>query len=766
MDSVLYDLMDWERIESIVYSDNDAPGKFLGTRVVKNGVLIQAFFPETKEVYVQSIKDKKTYKMFLVDEAGFYAVLIRNKELFDYKYIVTYQTDITAELYDPYMFDSVFTRLDLQKFNAGMHYHIYEKLGAHLINLNGVWGVNFAVWAPNAVRVSVVGDFNMWDGRRHPMNRLENSGVFELFIPELDENELYKFEIKIKGDLTMLKADPYANEAQLRPDTASIVAKKDVFQWNDDNWLNERKQTKHTQKPMNIYEIHLGSFRKPKDSREFYNYRELAPMIAEYVKEMNYTHIELLPIMEHPLDASWGYQVTGYYAPTKRYGTPEDFRYFMNYMHENGIGVILDWVPAHFPKDAFGLANFDGTCLYEHLDPRQGCHPHWGTLIYNYGRPEVSNFLIANVVYWLNEFHVDGIRVDAVASMLYLDYGKSSGEWIPNMYGGNENLEAIELLKQLNHIIASRKDGSFIIAEESTAWPMVTGDIDKNGLGFQYKWNMGWMNDFLDYMRTDPLFRKGKHGKLLFSMIYAYSEKFILVLSHDEVVHMKGSLLEKMPGERTDKFANLRVCYGFMIAHPGKKLLFMGQEFGQPSEWNEQKELEWNLLESDKEHMNMRCYVKSLNQFYKENEALYKMDYVEEGFEWTSCLDADHSVVAFLRKTDKIEETLLFVFNFTPVSYDNFLVGVPFKGKYKEIFNSDKVEFGGQGYVNPRVKQSKAVEHDGRSESIKIKLPPLGFAAFTCVPIEVDVCETKIKKEENIPVKKKAKRGIIRRKKK
>ncbi|SET33611.1 1,4-alpha-glucan branching enzyme [[Clostridium] polysaccharolyticum] len=742
MNDSLYNLMNWERIESIVYSDNCEPGKVLGAHITDKGILVQAFFPDAKEVSVVYGKSGKIQKMDLADEAGFFAALIKGKRIPEYYYNVVYEKSgkkedstvcMPLKVQDPYAFKSTLTEQDLYLFNRGIHYTVYEKLGAHEMIINGVKGTSFAVWAPNAVRVSVVGDFNFWDGRRHPMNLLGKSGVHQLFIPGVGENDIYKYEIKIKGDLTMLKSDPYGFGMEVRPDTASIVRNIDSYQWQDKQWMESRTDCKG--KPVNIYEVHLGSYKKPEE-KEFYNYRQLAEFLIPYLKEMNYTHIELLPVMEHPLDESWGYQVTGYYAPTSRYGTPEDFMYFMDQMHQNQIGVILDWVPAHFPRDGFGLAYFDGTCLYEHLDPRKGSHPHWGTLIYNYRRPEVTNFLIANALYWVEKYHADGIRMDAVASMLYLDYGKNYGEWVPNENGGNENYDAVEFLKHLNSIMKKRNPSVFVIAEESTAWPMVTGSVEKDGLGFDYKWNMGWMNDFLDYMRTDPLFRKGKHGELLFSMIYAYSEKFLLVFSHDEVVHQKGSMLQKMPGTMEQKLGNLRAAYGFMMMHPGKKLLFMGQEFAQIAEWNEKKELDWNLIEENELHRKMQFYVKSLNRFYLDYKAFYELDFDSEGFEWISCLDADHSVVAFVRKTRREEDMMLMVFNFTPVAYEEFLIGVPFQGKYKEVFNSDREEFGGQGYSNPRLKQSKTVAHDGLDNSIKIKLPPLGFAAFTCKRFE------------------------------
>ncbi len=748
MEDVLYDLMDWAGIEAIVYSEEDQPQNILGPHITDRGLLIQAYLPTAKLVKVKLKKNGKEYTMTM-EENGFYGVLIPNlKKIASYTLLVTYDNDTVMELYDPYSFGQVLTEADLSSFTKGIHYTIYDKLGAHPKDIDGVSGVHFAVWAPNAVRVSVVGDFNAWDGRRHPMKRLKDSGIFELFVPGLTTGELYKYEIKVKGGMVVMKADPYASRAQLRPDTASIVHDLNQFKWSDENWLEVRKRSDYRKSPINIYELHLGSFKKPDagngDNREFYNYRELAPIISDYVKEMGYTHVELMPVMEHPFDGSWGYQVTGYYAPTSRYGTPEDFMYFMDYLHNQGIGVILDWVPAHFPRDSFGLANFDGTCLYEHLDPRQGSHPHWGTLIYNYGRPQVSLFLIANALFWIEKYHVDGIRMDAVASMLYLDYGKNHGEWVANKYGGNENLEAMEMLKHLNSVVKKRKDGSLLIAEESTAWPKVTGDLKEDGLGFHMKWNLGWMNDFTGYMKSDPLFRKGRHGELTFSLVYAFSEKFILVLSHDEVVHGKGSMINKMPGTIEHKFANLRVTYGFMMCHPGKKLLFMGQEFAQFSEWDEKKEIDWGLLKEER-NASLNLYVKELNRLYKKYPALYAYDFEDRGFEWISCLDADHSIIVFIRKTDKSSDTLLIICNFTPVVYEHFLIGVPFQGKYKEIFNSDYVRFGGQGNVNKRVKQSRHTGADGRKDSLSVVVPPLGISIFTCEETEAAVKKKKMK---------------------
>ena len=734
MDKKLYKMMDWARIEGLVYSEEDEPHDFLGGHYVPGGILIQAYLPGldniTKVCAIVRIGDVfKEHTMELMDETGFYAVLVRSLKKVKYSYYYkVYTTDGESyELYDPYSFAPTVSDDDIKKHNAGILYDSYRVLGAHLRTVNGVKGVSFAVWAPNAMRVSVVGDFNNWDGRRHQMRRLEEGGIFEIFIPGVKEGTVYKYELKLKGDIIKFKADPYGFGAELRPATASVVRNISGFKWSDSEWVERRKEFQGKDKPMSIYEVHLGSFRKPDDGREFYNYRELAPMIADYVLKMGYTHIEVMPVMEHPLDESWGYQVVGYYAPTSRYGTAQDLMYFMNYMHEKGIGVILDWVPAHFPKDDHGLAEFDGTCLYEHLDPRQGYHPHWKTSIYNYGRPQVSNYLLANALYWLKEYHADGIRMDAVASMLYLDYGKQDGGWVANIYGGNENLEAVEFLKHFNSIHEKNDDGTIVIAEESTAWPKVSGSLNEDGLGFDYKWNMGWMNDFTEFMRYDPLFRTGHYTELTFSMIYAYSERFILVFSHDEVVHGKSSMLAKMPGNNWDKFANLRAAYGYMMTHPGKLLSFMGQDLGEWDEWNEKRSVEWDLLQYD-EHRQLNLYVSDMLNFYRSHPALYEHDNEIEGFEWINNISANECIIVFLRKCES--ETLLVVCNFANISRDQYKIGVPFPGKYKEIFNSDDVKYGGTGYVNPRVKVSKVDECDTRPDSLRIKVAPLSVTVF------------------------------------
>ena len=744
----LYDMMDWAEIEAVQYSEEKYPRNILGPRVTPEGILIQCFFPEEEKVSLRTLSDRKLHAM-TEEDGGYFAILLPGKKIPRYTFVLGDKKE-GREIYDPYAFPSQITEKEEARFQAGICYDIYEKLGAHPMTVQGVEGVNFAVWAPNALRVSVVGDFNRWDGRTCQMHCLD-SGIFELFIPGLKAGDLYKYEIKAKGGLTYLKADPYANAAQMRPDTASVVADLRDYEWQDQEWMRTRGEKQGYQDPMFIYEVHLGSWKKPKEGeKEFYNYRELAPLLAEYVKDMGYTHVELMPVMEHPLDESWGYQVTGYYAPTSRYGSPQDFMYFMDYMHREGIGVILDWVPAHFPRDTFGLSAFDGTCLYEHQDPRKGFHPHWGTLIYNYGRPEVKNFLIANALFWADKYHADGIRMDAVASMLYLDYGKQDGEWVANIYGGNENLEAIEFLKHLNSIFKKKYPSALLIAEESTAWPKITGDLEDEGLGFDYKWNMGWMNDFLNYMKYDPVYRGSHHDELTFSMIYNYSERFLLSLSHDEVVHGKGTLVQKMPGEYEQKLSNLRLAYGYLTAHPGKKLLFMGQEFGQDMEWDEKKELDWEALDYPA-HTQMKDYMKALLHLYRSCPALYRDDFKTEGFEWINCLEWEKNLLVFLRKTEKEEDTLLVVCNFSNVVYEDYQVGVPYPGKYKESFNSDSAVYGGAGNVNPRVKMSRDQECDERKQSIKIKVPPLGISIFQYTKVVEKISDNKTARRKKRP---------------
>ena len=620
----------------------------------------------------------------------------------------------------------VIGELDRYLFGEGRHYQLYHKLGAHPYTYRGQDGYYFAVWAPHAAAVSLVGDFNAWNPDATPMKPVADSGIYELFVPGLGVGQLYKFAITTHTGTILFKADPYAFSAEYRPGTASVTADIRGFKWNDSKWMESRAGTDPVKAPISIYEVHLGSWKKKNRPEKdgYYTYMEAAHELADYVLEMGYTHVELMGIAEHPYDGSWGYQVTGYFAPTSRYGTPAEFMYFVNYLHKKGIGVILDWVPAHFPKDAHGLANFDGTAVYEHEDPRQGEHPDWGTKIYNYGRPEVKNFLIANALYWIEECHVDGLRVDAVASMLYLDYGKKDGEWVANKYGDNKNLEAIEFFKHLNTVVLGRNHGTVMIAEESTAWPQVTGKAEDNGLGFSLKWNMGWMNDFLEYMKLDPYFRKGDHNKMTFSMTYAYSERYVLVISHDEVVHLKCSMLNKMPGYPDDKFKNLKAAYAFMIFHPGKKLLFMGQDFGQLREWSEERELDWYLLKEDN-HKDLQNFVKTLFHMYKKYPALYAGDNDPEGFEWINADDADRSIFSLVRKSPTKRNNLLFVVNYTPVERPDYRVGVPKKKQYKLIMDE-------HGLLDkPKVFKAEAQECDHREFSFAYPLPAYGIAVFT-----------------------------------
>lgn len=622
------------------------------------------------------------------------------------------------------------SELDTYLFAKGRHYEIYEKMGAHLAEEDGKAGTYFSVWAPNARSVSVVGDFNNWDRTAHPMQPVQQSGIWDIFVPGVKAGDLYKFAVETSQGYTVLKADPYGNQSQLRPDNASVVADIRYFDWTDQAW-RKAHQEKKTESPMAIYEVHPGSWKKdPSMPGEFYNFKKLAVELADYVLEMGYTHVELIGLSEHPFDGSWGYQVSGYYAPTARYGTPADFMYFVNYMHDHGIGVILDWVPAHFPKDEFGLGRFDGTALYEHQDPRKGEHPEWGTYCFNYGRTEVSNFLVANALFWIEKFHVDGLRVDAVASMLYLDFGRSSGNWIPNEDGGNQNYEAITFLKHLNSIVAQRNPGAMMIAEESTAWPKVTGDVDDGGLGFTYKWNMGWMHDFLEYMKCDPIFRKYHQNQITFSFMYAYSENYVLVLSHDEVVHLKKSMIYKMPGTMPEKFGNLRAAYGLMMMHPGKKLLFMGQDFAQTAEWNEAKSLDWHLLEKYPEHQQLNHYYCDLLHFYQNEPALYELDDSPEGFAWINGSDAEHNMLTFCRMTKDKKNCLLCHFNFSPVAYENFQSGVLCPGTYTEVFNSNDAEYGGTGLVNPEPIEAVKESWDFKDYSIKYHLGAYGVCIF------------------------------------
>ena len=711
------------------------PHKVLGLHIVEGVAVVRAFLPEAQQAWIikETEEGDKTYEMARVYEAGFFIFRGHTPEPFRYRIKVLTHWGEEHEFYDPYAYPpNMLSDFDHYLIGEGKHYRIFEKLGAHLWETDGVKGVHLAVWAPNATRVSVIGDFNRWDGRRHPMRKQAGSGVWELFIPGLTEETLYKYEIKTNfSHYLEQKADPFAFKTELRPKTASVVySVKDKYHWNDHQWLKHRESTNWFEAPMAIYEMHMGSWiRRSEAENDVYSYREIADRLIPYLKELGYTHIELLPVAEHPLDASWGYQVTGYYAPTSRFGNPEDFMYFVDQCHQNNIGVIVDWVPAHFPKDGHGLRFFDGTALYEHEDPRKGEHKEWGTMVFNFGRNEVKNFLIANALFWLQYYHIDGLRVDAVASMLYLDYSRKEGEWVPNKYGGNENLEAIEFLKEFNETVHREFSGVLTIAEESTAWPSVSKPTYLGGLGFSMKWNMGWMHDTLEYFSKDPIFRKYHTYDLTFSLIYAFTENFILSFSHDEVVYGKRSLLNKMPGDLWQKFANLRALYGFMYSHPGKKLLFMGSEFGQWDEWCFFRSLDWNLLEFE-HHQKLLKYVKDLNNLYRSEPALYEVDFHHSGFEWIDFHDHDKSIIAYMRKAKDPVNFLVFIFNLTPVPREDYIIGVPKGGYYREIMNSDSELYFGSNMGNAGGVLADNSPSHGRPFSIKVTLPPLAMLVF------------------------------------
>ena len=727
--------LNMNELQLIVNAAHGDPHTVLGMHEIeldgKECLVVRVFNPQAQNVTV--IDDKypsRTYPMDRIHSEGFFECVIpTRKKWFRYQLKFEGYEDNEWQTYDPYSFSPGISDMDIYLFNQGTHYNIYEKLGANPTVIDGVEGVLFGVWAPNAKRVSVIGEFNAWDGRRNPMRLLAGSGIWEIFIPGLKDNDRYKFEIKSSHGDILQKSDPYGKFAELRPSTTSLIYDINGYDWQDAEWYEEQKKTDKYNRPMNIYEVHMGSWKRDEETGRFLSYVELADSLVDYVKEMGYTHIEMLPIEEHPFDGSWGYQVTGYYAPTSRYGNPKEFMYFVDKCHQAGIGVLLDWVPAHFPKDAHGLARFDGSALYEHEDPRQGEHPEWGTLIFNYGRNEVKNFLISNALYWVEKYHIDGLRVDAVASMLYLDYAKSDGQWVANKYGGRENIDAVEFMKHMNSIMEKQHPEVYMIAEESTSWAGVSKSADEDGLGFSLKWNMGWMNDFLEYVAKDPIYRKYHHNNLTFGMVYAYTEKFVLVLSHDEVVHGKHSMLDKMPGDLWQKFANLRASYGFMFGHPGKKLLFMGGEFGQFIEWNEKRPLDWFLLEYD-HHRTMLEFAKDLNHVYLENEALWRKDFEGEGFEWIDCNDNEKSIYSFIRRGNAKEDTLVILVNFTPNTYEDFRVGVPFEGEYEEILNSDDLKYGGSGVTNVGVKRSDKIEYNGREDSIGLRLAPLSVTIF------------------------------------
>ena len=726
-------------IDLIVGTNHHDPFQVLGLHECEqNGkkvVAVRAFLPDAVKADIVDTSTGTAFKMDKLHDAGFFeAVITERKQAFPYRIKSYYENGASAEFYDSYAFMPTVGEMDQYYFSQGNHHELYEKLGAHVRYFDyfqdKLGGVSFAVWAPNAKRVSVIGDFNSWDGRRHAMRTLGNSGVWEIFIPGLQTGQNYKFEIKTKEGALLEKCDPFAFYAEVRPKTASKIYDLSGYNWDDQEWMESRKSRDWHKEPVSIYECHLGSFmRNENEGNRFLTYRELAPIIADYVKEQGFTHIELLPVTEHPLDISWGYQVTGYFAPTSRFGNPKDFMYFIDYMHNEGIGVILDWVPAHFPKDSHGLARFDGTALYEHADPRQGEHKDWGTYIFNFGRNEVRNFLISSALFWMDKYHADGIRVDAVASMLYLDYSRKANEWVPNKFGGRENLEAIEFLKQMNTVCQELHPGTMNIAEESTAFPMVSRPAADGGLGFTFKWNMGWMNDTLSYFQKDPIYRRYHHGNLTFPLVYAFNENFVYVLSHDEVVHGKGNLINKMPGDFWQKFANLRLLFSMMWSMPGKKLVFMGSDFGQWNEWNSNQSLDWHLLDFDS-NKGVQRLVSHLNYLYRSEPSLHEKDCDGSGFEWISFDNSDESIISWIRKGNDENDITLFVANFTPVPRSDYRVGVPQQGFYQEILNSDSEMYFGSNVGNYGGRWSEQIGWNNRENSISIEVPPLSVVGF------------------------------------
>jgi 1,4-alpha-glucan branching enzyme len=724
------------RIEALLGARLADPFSLLGPHPVKDGWAVRFFIPWADQANLAFQNSAKVTDALKILPEGFFEATWPSSQTTapepgSYKIQGRTLEGVPFEIYDPYCFPYQLSDFDLHLMAEGRHYDTYEKLGAHLKTVKGVTGTSFAVWAPSARRVSIVGNFNGWDGRIHPMRPRGSSGIWELFLPQVLEGAIYKYEITGPHDnLLPLKSDPYAFRSELRPNTGSVVANLETHQWNDSNWLAAREKKNWLDSPISVYEVHLGSWRRiPEEKDRWLTYRELADQLVPYAKEMGYTHIELLPVMEHPFDGSWGYQTLGYFAATSRYGSPAEFMEFVDRCHQAGIGVILDWTPAHFPRDTHGLAQFDGTHLYEHADPRLGAHPDWGTLVYNYGRNEVQNYLLSNALFWLDKYHIDGLRVDAVASMLYLDYSRKQGEWIANRYGGRENLHAIDFFKRLNEVAHGRFPGVLTIAEESTAWPSVSRPVYLGGLGFSLKWNMGWMNDTLKYFSSNPIYRKYEHNKITFSLIYAFTENFMLPFSHDEVVHGKNSLLHKMPGDMWQQFANLRLLLAYQHAHPGKKLLFMGQEFGQRNEWSEERSLDWHLLQYES-HKGIQKLVADLNRLHAEEPALHQVDFEWTGFDWIDCNDGDNSVVSFIRRARNHEDFLVIILNATPVVRGNYRVGVPVGGFYKEILNTDSANYGGSGVGNLGGLNSESSTAQERPHSLLLTLPPLSALVF------------------------------------
>ncbi|ADJ27725.1 1,4-alpha-glucan branching protein GlgB [Nitrosococcus watsonii] len=719
-----------EAIEKLVNACYSDPFRVLGPHPYRKGIVVRAYLPHAIRAWVGSEPPQEMARSSVLHLFEWHG----NPKNLPLPYQILWEDKMgfTHHEYDPYCFPPQLSDYDLHLFGEGKHWHVYRILGAHPVSVDGISGILFATWAPEAERVSVVGDFNRWDGRCHPMRLRGLTGVWELFIPGLKPGTLYKYELRNRNHKSIhLKSDPYGQRFEQRPHTASIVAAKNNYLWQDKKWMHQRKQFDWLHQPISVYEVHLGSWQRDENGT-FLNYRQLARQLVDYVLKTGFTHIELLPVTEHPLDASWGYQTTGYFAPTSRFGKPDEFRYFVDYCHLHGIGVLMDWVPGHFPKDAHGLARFDGSALYEHEDPRLGEHRDWGTLIFNYGRHEVKNFLLSSALYWLEEFHIDGLRVDAVASMLYLDYSRQEGDWIPNKYGGRENLEAIDFLRELNKVLHAQHPGVLVIAEESTSWPMVSRPIYLGGLGFSMKWNMGWMNDTLSYMSQDPIYRHYHHDALTFGLLYAFNENFMLPLSHDEVVHGKQSLLYKMPGDEWQRFANLRLLYTMMFTYPGKKLLFMGCEFGQGEEWNESRALDWYLLDYPV-HQGVQTAIKDLNHLYRSLSALHYYDFAGEGFEWIDCHDSAQSVLSYLRLKDG--DFVIVVLNFTPVPRTNYRLGVPKAGIYLECFNSDSTYYGGSNMGNSQTIQTDDMTWMGQPYSINITVPPLAGIVLQLKPL-------------------------------
>jgi len=717
--NLIFDYIHKDELNKIAHAYHSNPFDILGNQHEYSSKFIIIYSPDTSSLTIG--KNKLTTTQLTGSD---FFICSDNLDSLEKHYPIN-QVFSNGDEYayiDPYTFEAQIPEYDLNLFSAGKHLHAYRILGAHIKTIDGISGVLFSTWAPNAERVSVIGDFNQWDGRRHPMNSRGASGIWELFIPEMTATTLYKFEIRNRHNNSIVtKTDPYGQQFEVRPRTASAVSGEQNFVWQDQQWLQSREQSNWLHQPLSIYECHLGSWQRDEDN-QFLSYQELAHRLVEYVKQTGFTHIELLPITEHPLDASWGYQTTGYFAATSRFGSAEDFRYFVNYCHKNDIGVLLDWVPAHFPKDEHGLARYDGSALYEHEDPRRGEHRDWGTLIYNYGRNEVRNFLISSAVFWLEEYHIDGLRVDAVASMLYLDYSREEGDWIPNQYGGNENLEAIDFIREMNSVTHAHFPGTMIMAEESTAWPQVTRPTDIDGLGFSMKWNMGWMHDTLHYFAKDPVHRPYHHNQLTFGLLYLFSENFISPFSHDEVVHGKSSMLYKMPGDEWQRFANLRLLYTYMFTYPGKKLLFMGCEFGQGSEWCHDKSLDWYVLDYP-HHQGIKNIVSDLNKLYKSQPALYHYDFDHAGFEWIDCLDSEHSILSYLRKTE--DQTIIVILNFTPVIRKYYRIGVPEAGQYEILLNSDSSHYSGSNTESGHYVSTDDIHWMNRPVSIELDLPPL-----------------------------------------